>query len=57
MKYNICILEDNKICDDCGRCDICDINPEKTCDNCGLCIEEIDDYLSIDIDSIDMNNN
>ena len=57
MKYDYCILEDNKICDNCGRCDVCDLNPKKICDNCGLCIDDTDEYLSLDIDGIEMNMN
>lgn len=34
----ICILDETKICDDCGECDRCDLDPNKICDNCCLCI-------------------
>lgn len=34
----VCVLDDNKICDDCGECNRCDLDPEKICDNCCRCI-------------------
>ena len=34
----ICLLDENKICDDCGECDRCDLDPNKICDNCCKCI-------------------
>ena len=33
-----CLLDENKICDDCGECDRCDLDPTKICDNCCKCI-------------------
>lgn len=47
-----CILDDNKICDECGDCDACDLNPFKKCTNCGRCIETDDEYREIKIDKI-----
>lgn len=38
----MCILEDNKICDNCCECFVCDVNPGKICDNCGKCLEVAD---------------
>ncbi len=35
-----CVIDDNKICDECGECDFCDLNPFKRCDNCGRCIDD-----------------
>lgn len=52
MKGDICVLDENKICDDCGECDLCDLNPKKICDNCGKCIEIKDSYAKIKIDEI-----
>lgn len=46
-----CVLYDNKICNNCGECNICDINPSKICDNCGKCIEGFD-YSGIQIDDL-----
>jgi hypothetical protein len=63
-----CIFTLNKICDNCGACNVCDINSDKTCNNCGKCLEtttndykevvvdEIDDLNSFDSDD-DLNNN
>ena len=47
-----CMLEDNKICDDCGECNRCDLDPEKICDNCMKCIHTGADYNAIEIDEI-----
>ena len=30
----MCVLEDGKVCDDCGQCNLCDLDPTKICDNC-----------------------
>lgn len=46
-----CVLYDNKICNDCGECNICDIDPLKICDNCGKCLEGYD-YSGIQIDDL-----
>ena len=34
-----CILNESKICEDCGNCLKCDLNKTKICDNCGKCLE------------------
>lgn len=49
----ICVLNSNKVCNDCGECDKCDLNPEKICNNCGKCLN-IDgfDTRSIRIDDV-----
>jgi hypothetical protein len=47
-----CILDENKICDNCQECNMCDLNPDKVCDNCGKCIEDGRDYEIIEIDKI-----
>lgn len=47
----MCILEENRVCDNCCECFICDLDPTKTCDNCAKCIE-LADFNSIDIDDI-----
>lgn len=54
MKYKVCILDENKICDDCGECDRCDLDPSKICDNCGKCIGGEAEYASkaVEIDEI-----
>ena len=33
-----CILEENKICDNCCECFICELDPTKICDNCAKCL-------------------
>jgi len=53
-----CVLDEEKICDDCGECDMCDLDPSKICDNCGACIDQYNTnekgYIDIPIDKIDM---
>ncbi len=29
MKGDICILDENKICNDCSECEKCDLDPKK----------------------------
>lgn len=48
----ICILDSNKICDNCNKCNICDLDSNKICDNCGKCITYDKDYVEIKIDGI-----
>ena len=49
----MCVLEANKICNDCGECNYCDLNPFKKCTNCGRCIDEPDkEYREIKIDKV-----
>lgn len=48
----MCVLEDNKVCDDCGQCNMCDLDPSKVCDNCMKCINTGADYKAIEIDEI-----
>lgn len=54
----MCVLEDNKKCNNCGECDRCDLDPSKICDNCGACISEYNTnekgFVEIPIDKIDM---
>lgn len=49
-----CVLDENKICDGCGECEICDLDPNKICDNCGKCLDIRDDAV-IKIDGIILN--
>lgn len=46
-----CVLHD-RICIECGDCDMCDLNPDKVCDNCMQCIKGDADYIAISIDEI-----
>ena len=48
----ICVLDENKICDDCGQCSLCDLDPNKICDNCMKCLKTGADYTAIEIDDI-----
>ncbi len=48
----MCMLEENKICDNCLECNICDIDPHKICDNCAKCIDAGSDYRTVEIDEI-----
>ncbi|MFZ5597322.1 MAG: hypothetical protein ACOY31_09975 [Bacillota bacterium] len=46
-----CILDEEKICDNCCECFVCDLDPTKTCDNCAKCLQ-LADFNSIDIGDI-----
>lgn len=48
----ICVLDESKICDDCGECNRCDLDPNKICDNCMACLKTGADYNAIEIDEI-----
>ena len=50
LKY--CVLYDDKICDDCGECNVCDLDPNKICDNCMKCVNTGAAYNAIEIDEI-----
>ena len=47
-----CVLDETKICDDCGECNRCDLDPNKICDNCMECLKTGADYNAIEIDEI-----
>lgn len=47
----MCILEENKICDNCCECFICELDPTKSCDNCAKCLE-LADFNLIELDDI-----
>ena len=47
-----CVLDENKICDECGECNYCDLNPFKLCDNCGKCIGANEEYRELKIDEL-----
>lgn len=53
---NKCMLDETKICVDCGECDKCDLNPNKLCDNCGKCIGLDADSRAIEIEDIILKN-
>lgn len=47
-----CVLDETKICNDCGDCQRCDLDPDKICDNCMKCVNSGADYSAISIDKI-----
>jgi hypothetical protein len=49
-----CVLEgDNRLCVECGRCNLCDLNPDKICDNCMRCLKRSGaDYAEIEISAV-----
>ena len=47
-----CVLDDSKICDECGECDRCELDLNKICDNCMKCVFSGADYRAIEIDEI-----
>ena len=48
-----CVLDEDRLCVNCGDCLVCDIDPEKHCDNCMQCVKKSGaDYLSIEIDEV-----
>lgn len=48
-----CELDESKICNDCGQCQICDLNKNKTCDNCCECIGLDSQYKVIEVENIE----
>ncbi|MHB9094500.1 MAG: hypothetical protein ACYC21_07480 [Eubacteriales bacterium] len=48
----MCMLEENKICDNCLECNTCDIDSSKMCDNCAKCIDTGLAYKTVEIDDI-----
>ncbi len=47
-----CVLDEEKLCDECGECRKCDLDPNKICDNCMKCVSSGADYAAIEIDEI-----
>ncbi len=45
-------MDETKLCENCGECELCDLNPDKICDNCGACIALDAEYAKIEIDEI-----
>ena len=52
MEEKRCLLDEEKICDDCGECTRCDLDPNKLCDNCMKCVRTGADYNAIEVDEI-----
>ena len=49
----LCLLDETKLCNDCGECDRCDLDPSKICDNCCKCLaieEDEEDFRTVTID-------
>lgn len=53
---NKCILDETKICTDCGECDKCDLESDKLCNNCGKCIGLDADSRAIEIEDVILKN-
>lgn len=51
-----CVLDETKICDNCGECNVCDLDPNKICDNCMKCMGESFDFRAITIAGIRLEN-
>lgn len=51
-----CILDETKVCDNCGECDKCDSEQGKLCDNCGKCIGFDADSRAIEIEDVILKN-
>lgn len=47
----MCILDENKVCDNCCECFVCDLDPSKICDNCAKCLD-MADYNAVEISDI-----
>ena len=54
MNEKTCILYD-RICSDCGECDMCELDPKKRCDNCMKCVQGDAEYRAVYIDRIENN--
>lgn len=56
METKRCVLYD-RVCIECGECNMCDLDPMKVCDNCGKCIgldhtDKSPEYRAIKVDGI-----
>lgn len=53
MQDKRCVLYD-RMCIECGECNLCDLDPSKICDNCGKCIglDGSMEYRAIKVDGI-----
>lgn len=39
-----------RICINCGECEICDLNSKKRCNNCGKCIDDVEEYRTVNLE-------
>ncbi len=44
-----CILFERS-CIDCGECSICDLDRNKKCNNCEKCLEQVEDYITVNLE-------
>ena len=44
-----CVLYGGE-CKECGECEMCDLDTNKKCNNCGECINETEDFRSINVE-------
>ena len=56
MERKYCVLDETKLCDDCGECTVCDLDPNKICDNCMKCMGDEVDFRAITIAGIQLEN-
>lgn len=49
MAEKKCTLDDDNVCTHCGECNICDLDASKSCDNCEKCLDDIEEYRSLNI--------
>ena len=54
MKH--CLLDENKLCDECTECDRCDLNPDKLCDNCCKCLDIPEEHIAVSITDVVLEN-
>ena len=52
MEAKRCVLDETKLCDDCGACSVGDLDPNKICDTCMKCLKTGADYNAVEIDEI-----
>lgn len=53
----MCVLDETKVCDNCGECDRCDLDPNKICDNCMKCLKSDGaEYRAIQIDGVEIDD-
>lgn len=48
-----CVLVDDKLCTECGKCEMCDLDTNKKCDNCMSCIMGEEESRFIKIEDIE----
>lgn len=52
MEEKRCLLNEGRICVDCGECARCDLDPDKLCDNCMKCVRSGADYTAVEVDEV-----